>query len=1014
MTPSPSLRSKAATAAAMIARRRRGRRHAARQRQQRGLIGLGGLAVGLGVALAVLIGVGGVAAFTGLYTFYARDLPPPVEIARVREQFETTLIYDRTGQHVLYQVLDPAGDRQTVPLSEIPPVLIQATVASEDRSFFTNPGFDLRGIVRAIVTVLSGGQVQGGSTITQQLVKNTLIAPEERATLTQERKIKEIILAAEISRLYSKEQILEWYLNTNFYGNLAYGVGTAARVYFGKRVQDLSLGEAAMLAAIPQNPALNPIDAPLESRLRQTVVLNSMVAAGYISQAEATAAASEPILVQPSAEAYGILAPHFSIYARAQAERLLTAAGYDGPRLVLGGGLRIYTTLDLDLFYQTECAMRAHVERVAGGNPAAAPNTGSGGPCAAAAYLPVPPKLMLGVQRPVTNAAAVVIRPETGEILTMVGSLDYYNSGIQGNFNVAAQGLRQPGSAFKPFVYVSAFAAPNSDYTAAKMLLDVPTTFPQPGGPYIPRNEDGQFHGPVSLREALANSYNVPAVRTLNDITVGAVLQRARRLGLNTLTKPFDQYGLAFALGSAEVTLLDLTYAYTPFATLGSMTGTPVTFARPGFRALDPVSILRIEDREGRILWQFDEKQPTFARQNVLQDALAYLITDILADNDARLPAFGAGNALELSRPAAVKTGTTNDNRDAWTVGYTPQLVVGVWVGNNDNRSMGDDMTGATAAAPIWHAVMEYAHARDDLPVQTWPRPANIVEATVCQRSGLLPTPDCPKVKEIFYQEGGVSTVPTRQDIYWRRYQINSRNGLRATADTPPELITERVYFDYPPEAMAWARQTGQPLPPTEYDSRRANVAVAAGQITAPEGLARVRGTIPIRAIFTREVTRYTLEYGAGINPSQWFSLGGGTVAQAGEGLLGEWNTAGLEGLYTLRLGLILADQTFQTHIVQVAVDNAPPAIQLTSPAPAALIAASTGVVTLEATATDNVEIAYVEFFWNGEPLARVETAPYATTWQITRTGSQLFHAVAYDRAGNTARSETVEVMVGE
>src|SRR5262249_27265072 len=248
-----------------------------------------------------------------------------------------------------------------------------------------------------------------------------------------------------------------------------------------------------------------------------------------------------------------------------------------------------------------------------------------------------------------------------------------------------------------------------------------------------------------------------------------------------------DEYGLALALGSAEVSLVDMTYAYGVFANRGIMAGTPIQRPRPGYRSLDPTSILRIEDKDGKVLWQFSDKESTYAQQYVLNEGLAYLITNILSDKDARLPAFGKSNALELSRPAAAKTGTTNDNRDAWTVGYTPQLVAGTWVGNNNNAPMPEDITGSTAAAPIWHAIMEYVNARDKLPVQDWKRPATIVEQAVCKRSGLLPTPDCQKVKEIFYADATISTVPTQQDTFWKRIQINSRNGLIATTSTPQE-----------------------------------------------------------------------------------------------------------------------------------------------------------------------------------------------------------------------------------
>jgi membrane peptidoglycan carboxypeptidase len=994
-----------------VVRRRRERRLLRKKTQSnRAASLLVSLASLLAVSLALFAG-GGVALAVGIYTYYARDLPNPDDIVKARQQFETTLVYDRLGQTVIYQVLDPSGgDRQSVPLSAIPLHLINATIAIEDKSFYENPGFDVRGIVRSVWIALQGGTIQGGSTITQQLVKNVLIDPKERTSVTPDRKIKEIILASEISRRYSKDQILEWYLNNNFYGNLAYGVDTASRVYFGKPVRELSLGESAMLAAIPQNPQLNPLDNPLAARQRQNVVLDAMVNFGYITREEANEAAQQTIFIQPVTERYGIIAPHFSLFARRQAEQLLNNIGLDGPRLVLQGGLRIYTTLDLQLQYQAECSSRGYITRIQGGDATAAPNTTDGKPCTAAKFLPTPPKIKLGKARNVTNAATIAMRPSTGEILSMVGSLDYWNAGIDGNFN-ASLGLRQPGSAFKPITYVTAFAS--LKYQPATMVMDVPTTFNQDGTDYVPKNEDDQFHGLMSVRDALANSYNIPAVHVLGDIGIGQVIRRAHQLGINSLNGSLDQYGLALALGSGEVSLLDLTYAYTVFANLGTVAGTPVQNPRAGYRSFDPVAILRIEDKDGKVLWQLDEKRQTFGRQSVLTPGLAYLINDIMADSKARLPAFGPGNALDLSRTAAVKTGTTNDNRDAWTIGYTPDLVTGVWVGNNNNSPMGDDMTGGTASAPIWHAIMEYAFTRPDLSKegQGWTRPPTIVEATVCKVSGLLQTPDCPKQKELFYSDASNSAVPTQPDIYWRRYQINSRNGLIATAFTPPELITEKVYFDYPPEARDWAKAAGQPLPPTEYDSGDSRAVARAGAIISPIGLARVHGVVEIKGnIDSPNVVSYTLVYGAGINPGQWVSIAGGDPKARGQGiLLGRWDTTNLDGLYTLRLNIVMKDNTLQPYPVQVTVDNQAPTVRITSPRPGV---SADRVIRLTAEAKDNVEVAYVEFYRNGVLMDTVQSAPFESEWKVDQGGAQSFYVIAYDSAGNSTQSDTTRLSV--
>ena len=502
--------------------------------------------------LGALAGVGTIAS---VYAFYAQQLPEPGAITQVEREFANSRLYDRTGEHLLYEVIDPlGGDRIWAELPDIPLRLRQATIAIEDKTFYENPGYDLEGILRALWSNLTSSEIQGGSSITQQLVKNVLIEPEERTQVTFERKIKELILAIRISEEYSKDQILEWYLNTNFYGNLAYGVEAGAQVYFGKSVGELSLAESAMLAAIPQSPGLNPIDNFDLAKERQRVVLDAMVQAGYISQEEADIAFETPLEIKPPEQRFNLLAPHFSIAARKQVEDIVGA-----DRMYREGGLVIYTTLDYDLFLQVECAARSHVARLAGGDPSTVVPASDDSDCTAAQYLPALPVGDQGVDHQVSNASAVVINPLTGEVLAMLGSLDYYDEAIDGNFNVALA-ARQPGSAIKPFTYVTAF---EQGYTPATMTLDVRTAFDQGSNqPYVPENFDRQYHGPQSIRSALANSYNVPAVEVLDWVGIDNVIRIAHAMGINTLDRGLDYYGLSLTLGGGEVTLYDMTYAY--------------------------------------------------------------------------------------------------------------------------------------------------------------------------------------------------------------------------------------------------------------------------------------------------------------------------------------------------------------------------------------------------------------------------------------------------------------------
>ncbi len=963
-----------------------------------------------------------VAVMMGVYAYFAQDLPDPRAIITVQEDFKTTRMFDHSGTIVLQDIIDPrGGDRQWVSLAEIADTLEWATIAIEDSTFYENPGFDLWGMGRALWSDITGGHIQGASTITQQVVRNVLFEPEVRAEVSMERKIREIILATELSRTYSKPQVLEWYLNTNSYGNLAYGIEAASQLYFDKHAGELSLSESAILAAIPQYPAMNPLDNPDLAKERQLIVLDKMVQEGYISRREADAVAAEPIEPRPFSQRYDILAPHFTVYAQYEAETLLDNQGLDGSDLVNRGGLRIYTTIDLDLQYQSECVARTHLARLAGGDPELVIPARNGEPCHAAAYLPPLPEAHQGWDHNASNAAVVVIDVLTGEILTMVGSLDYQNTAIDGAYN-AALGARQPGSAFKPFTYVTAFA---QGYTPATMTLDVRTSFPQGGSlpDYVPENFDRTFHGPVSIRTALANSYNVPAVQVMRWVGVEEVIKTAHRMGINSLNEDLTHYGLSLTLGGGEVNLLDLTYAYTVFAGGGQMHGTPVPdrARRTGYRILNPVSIKRIEadtlsasNGLPEVLWQYGQEQGTYTNHVVLAAPLAYLINDVLSDTEERWTEMGVGNPLELSRPAAAKTGTTNDFVDSWTVGYTPQIAVGVWVGNSDSTPM-EDLSGLWGAGPIWHAVMEYAHVHLDLPVEDWETPDSIRTVTVCRISGSLPTEYCPTYEDIFI----AGTEPTQTDNMYRPYQINRDNGLLATVYTDAALVEERVYPIFPPEAADWVRENNIAQPPTEYDVT--NIPTTAdlyGPVTIidPSPFAYVRGVVDVRGNARASgFSSYRLSYGEGINPSEWFQIGTNQGGVRSNESLGQWNTNALDGLYSLRLTVFRSNNTVADFVVPVTVDNQAPAVLLHYPEDGQIYVPDDEYITLQPRASDNVSMDRVEIFKDGTRIATSTVPPFSARWTITEKAlghRHEFWAVAYDAAGNSRESNHVVVTV--
>ncbi len=614
---------------------------------------------------------------------WLNDLPSP-KLLSAREIPQTTKIYDRSGQ-LLYEIYGDQN-RTLVPLSEIPDSLKKATIAMEDKDFYRHGAINpLGGILRAMKEIVFSRKLQGGSTITQQLVKSALLSPER----TIQRKTKEIVLAFWSERLYSKDEILEMYLNQVPYGGTAWGVEAASQTYFGKHVKDLSLAEAALLAGLPAAPTTySPFGAhPELAKIRQEEVLKRMIEDKYLTPEEAQEAKEEKLTF--ATQKTDIKAPHFVMYVKDQLVKKY------GEKMVEQGGLEVKTTLDLEIQEKAQEIVRNEVDGLK--------------------------NLLVG------NGATLITRPSTGEILAMVGSKDYFDQENDGNVNVTLA-LRQPGSAIKPINYALAL---ENGLTPASILDDSPITYNDGLRPYAPVNYDGRFHGKVPLRYALANSYNIPAVKVLAQVGVKNMIALGQKMGITSWNDE-ARFGLSLTLGGGDVMMLDMAKVYGTLANNGKST--------------ELTSIIEVKNSRGEIL-----RGGGFPRENqAISPEIAFLISNILADNLARSAAFGPQSALIIpNHTVAVKTGTTNEKRDNWTIGYTPSYVVTVWVGNNNNSPMHPTLSsGITGAAPIWNKIMTYLLAgKED---ESFPKPENVVETKICAVNGLLPCDGCPTRVEYF------------------------------------------------------------------------------------------------------------------------------------------------------------------------------------------------------------------------------------------------------------------------
>lgn len=864
------------------------------------------------VFLLVMLGVGIFA--VSKYLEIAKTLPPVDELQNRASQFETTYILDRNG-NILYEIVDPnAGKRTYVPLERISPYLIAATIATEDKEYYNHPGFDILALGRALYTNYTQGEiVSGASTITQQLAR-LLLLTDERYDQTYERKAREIILSAEITRRYSKEQVLELYLNEIFYGNLSYGIEAAAATYFNTTAAELNLWQSAFLAGLPQSPAVydvyNNRDATID-RFKTVLILMYELSneKGCIHIGEnlerVCVDAMQTINASEMLESYefkkrdiSMQFPHWVVFIQSLLESQFDA------QTIYRSGFTVHTTLDPDLQRDSERAVTNQLTQLSGKNA--------------------------------TNGAVIVINPKNGELLAMVGSADFHNAEISGQVNMALSNTRQPGSAIKPITYLAAF---EKDWTPSTLIWDVPSSFRPSTDPfdtspdYEPVNYDGRFHGPVLVRDALANSYNIPAVKALEYVGIyddpttpeaDGFINMAKRLGINSLTR--EDYGLSLTLGGGEVSLLELTSAFQVMANEG--------------RKISPVAITKVVDHSGQVLFEYE---PPVGDQ-VVRAAHTYLISSILSDRDARAPMFGYNSILNLPFTAAVKTGTTNDFRDNWTIGYTPDLVVGVWVGNADYTPM-INTTGVEGAAPIWAEIMQAGVNRYLGGVSgAFPRPSDVVDYTICSVSGVQPGENCPQYRsEIFASDQ--PPLPKDEDL-WLKLNIDSWTNLSASAACS-EFTKEELTINVEDKnaikwlktdaGKNWADNYGFPDPLIIKPERECRmddprpiielVGISDG-VTIHENPFIIAGVIDATANFKQ----FKLHWGEGTNPSQWHPLTVDwvTIPVSSAAEIFSWDMEGIDAdVITLRVTLhsTMNTEVQKKWVIQLAIPEPTPTV---------------------------------------------------------------------------------------
>jgi membrane peptidoglycan carboxypeptidase len=913
------------------------------------------------------------------YLDLTRNLPSVDVLPSLLEPPNGTLLqpsrlYDRTHEHVILTLENPAasgrqylfvGTNDKAGVNQASQYLVDATIAVFEPGFWKSPGYTLTG--------MSEGT---HSTLAQLLISN-LVLDDELPSLR--RSIRERMLAAQVTAEFGRENILEWYLNSAQYGEYIYGADAAARAYFGMSATNLSLAEAAMLTAIGKTPSIKPMIGSQYLKDQQEQVIQAMYRYGFIRLDEAQKAFTEDLQFQTQIETHP-LAPAFTDLVLMQLSSVLPL------ERISRGGYEIVTTLDYGLQQQAACASQIQLERIQGIQESSV--TEDGTQCDAALLLPT---LQTNGEKPLEELSAnvVIVDPPSGQILSMVGE-------DSSEMVPAYPTVHPAGTILSPFLYLTAFTRGMSPAT---LLWDIPGTNGNTFSDFSQGDQaqglSASYHGPVRLRMAFINDYAGAATEVLRQVGGDNVLLTQKRFGITTQGTESPSETTLYSLYSQQITLLESVQAYSVLANQGIMAGQPIVEGAEGNGSdgLSATSVLSVMGVNGQVRLDWTKPQVL----PIANPQLTYLITEVLSDEKSRWSNLGHPNSLEIGRPAGAKVSLTNDTKDGWAVGYIPKLAIGVWIGDSHEQTGG---ISTEMPAGLWHAIMQYASSQ--MPVQEFEVPSGISRVQVCDPSGLLVSVLCPAIVQEIFLSGN---EPTQIDNLYQKYFINHETGLLATIFTPSALLEEKVYLVVPPQAVAWAKEADLPIPPDTYDNIYSPPPASQDVlITNPLMFDQVGGLINIfGSAGGNGFSYYRLQVGQGLYPQQWIQIGEDVDRPVDDGLLGTWDTSGLEGLYVVQLMVVKQDQRVDRAILQVTIDNKGPQVQVLAPKAGEQFVYQQGEnIIMQVSASDNLVLERVEFIVDDRLESTLIEPPFVILWPA-QLGEHTLSIKAYDLAGNAS-----------